>query len=454
MGQAESLPSKDEPSALFESDSKSIKNKSRPRTPSPTVKSVPRLSDLLGHQEFHVCYERIASVDLVALNVHPTRSADPMLAVLQEGRYKIGRGTTKERLNERGFLSEPTEAGASRSLTADAVFPDELQLESAAARRRALSLFAKRAKLGLVLLAGDAKGLAEWARSRASKESVADVPDGRLFALVDGYLLALCRRGLGVGKMVSIETPPVSSAHKASSPRAKSSPAKSPATHLFSTAEDDDDEVPTEAATVWTVRDGEGCCVWLADGHYYVGRFEDDMCNGEGAFSWASGTAYNGQFRDELHHGTGVKTWANGDVYSGEWRDDEMHGQGSFTWVNGDKYVGGMHAGKRSGEGVFKYANGDFSMGAYSAGQKHGFSVFTYGMGSTRLTEQGLYSYTGEFERDLMHGHGTLEWVDGSVYVGQFANDQREGRGSMKLASDGSICEGEWKGGSCVSKVM
>ena len=34
-------------------------------------------------------------------------------------------------------------------------------------------------------------------------------------------------------------------------------------------------------------------------------------------------------------------------------------------------------------------------------------------------------TYTGDWERNKMHGKGTLEWSDGKKYEGEFKNDKR-----------------------------
>ncbi len=45
-----------------------------------------------------------------------------------------------------------------------------------------------------------------------------------------------------------------------------------------------------------------------------------------------------------------------------------------------------------------------------------------------------------------MHGKGMYTWPDGRKYIGDFANDKKEGHGIFKWA-DGRVFNGLWKNG-------
>ena len=51
--------------------------------------------------------------------------------------------------------------------------------------------YAATSTAGCIILCGDAEGFSEWAKSEACKAEVKDMPDGRLFALIDGYLVGV-----------------------------------------------------------------------------------------------------------------------------------------------------------------------------------------------------------------------------------------------------------------------
>ena len=44
---------------------------------------------------------------------------------------------------------------------------------------------------GVIVLAGDAQGFSIWAQSPQCRAEVADVPEGRVFALIDGAIVAV-----------------------------------------------------------------------------------------------------------------------------------------------------------------------------------------------------------------------------------------------------------------------
>ena len=63
-----------------------------------------------------------------------------------------------------------------------------------------------------------------------------------------------------------------------------------------------------------------------------------------------------------------------------------------------------------------------------------------------RKSFPGVGVYLGALDRreELQHGYGKLFRVDGSMYLGQWVNGDREGRG-METAADGASYEGQYK---------
>jgi hypothetical protein len=49
---------------------------------------------------------------------------------------------------------------------------------------------------------------------------------------------------------------------------------------------------------------------------------------------------YEGSFVNDLKEGFGKYTWASGNVYTGEFRADEREGYGEMNWVDGSSYRG------------------------------------------------------------------------------------------------------------------
>ena len=388
----------------------------------------------------HETFLRAATSHFVALRASEgTGDADVMLAKLGVGDFKLGRGGTDEAIaslaakpNVGGvtpLIGADSSDGASRGtpLTVELVQLD-VTVRDGLVRRRFFSLCATRARFGLLLLCGSAHELALLTQSSSQLDDVADVPDGRLFALLDGYIVAIDRRGLRLPYPLSASKVDDSAGRP---------------TQLFS---DSDLGVRADdAIAVWTVEHGIGSCVWLARGHYYTGQFADDMANGHGTFVWSSGTVYTGEFRDELLHGHGKKVWVHGESYEGEWDGDLMHGHGTFHFANGDVYTGAMQNGLRCGPGTLAHwGDGCEYVGNFEAGEQHGFGTLTYARGD----ERGYGSYTGAWVCGKKHGHGAFTWQDGSEYVGEYLNDVRHGRGAMKYATGpnrDTVLEGEWR---------
>ena len=150
--------------------------------------------------------------------------------------------------------------------------------------KEAYTKYVSLSKLGCIILAGTAEKFSEWAKSKACRDEVAGVPDGRLFALIDGYIVA------------------VSAQADTASP---------------------------------TVANGKGSVVW-ADGGYYVGEIKDGEKHGEGTLTLADGVTYAGQWKDDKQHGQGTYTSADGDTYIGQWKDGQQHGLGKATLADGE----------------------------------------------------------------------------------------------------------------------
>ena len=192
---------------------------------------------------------------------------DTLYGILMRGEAKFGVGV--ERLLKGKYTPGVPLKGACPIVT-----DNHLGLHDAALVdwRSAYGTYAAATTIGAIIFAGDAEGFATWAKSKPCRDEVAGVPDGRLFALIDGYIVA------------------VSAQADTASP---------------------------------TVANGKGSVVW-ADGTYYVGEIKGGQPRGEGTKTWADGDKYVGQWKDGNRHGLGKYTFADGEVaHDGEWVNDE-----------------------------------------------------------------------------------------------------------------------------------
>ena len=65
-----------------------------------------------------------------------------------------------------------------------------------------------------------------------------------------------------------------------------------------------------------------------------------DVLNGKGTFTYASGSSYTGSFVAGKYHGEGKYEWPNGTHYIGSWQEGVMHGDGTYTDVDGREWSG------------------------------------------------------------------------------------------------------------------
>ena len=85
--------------------------------------------------------------------------------------------------------------------------------------------------------------------------------------------------------------------------------------------------------------------------------------------------------------------------------------------------------GRKSGQGKFVWANGTVYTGNFVEDQREGYGVCEWKSGASG--EPGLKYYHGEWKEGRMHGKGKFEWFDGKVYTGDYSNDVKDGYGVM-----------------------
>jgi hypothetical protein len=148
---------------------------------------------------------------------------------------------------------------------------------------------------------------------------------------------------------------------------------------------------------------------------------QGDCVNGQGTYTWPSGSKYVGQFKDNKFDGQGSYTWPDGLKYVGQWKDGNFDGQGTYTSPSGEKYVGQFKDDIRNGQGTYTWPSGKKYAGQYKDGKQNGQGTFTWPDGQ---------KYVGQFKKDMRDGKGSHTRTDGSKYVGQFKdNSPVHGRG-------------------------
>ena len=101
-------------------------------------------------------------------------------------------------------------------------------------------------------------------------------------------------------------------------------------------------------------------------------------------------------------------------------------------------YVGERNAaGQMHGQGTYTFADGSVYVGEYRDNNRTGQGTYTYASGDV---------YVGEYRDASMHGQGTFTFADGDVYAGEWRDDIRNGQGTFTYAN-GDVYVGEFRDG-------
>ena len=93
---------------------------------------------------------------------------------------------------------------------------------------------------------------------------------------------------------------------------------------------------------------------------------------------------------------------------------------------------------------TFEYSNGDVYVGQMADGEPCGRGTMTYSDDGSDRLESSLTTYEGEWRGGKHNGHGTKDWGDGLRYVGEFVDGRMHGEGSYTL-EDGYVMEGRFE---------
>ena len=171
----------------------------------------------------------------------------------------------------------------------------------------------------------------------------------------------------------------------------------------------------------------------------YIGSRDQTNCfDGHGHAQFTNGHTYTGDFKDGMMEGSGVYKWSNGTIYSGRFQRNQITGSGTYTWSDGTIYAGGVLRGMRHGHGILKGPNGSpYYKGSWLLGRRHGFGVLAYNAEFT-------CRYVGDWVDDNREGRGTMHYASGNVYAGEWSRGNKCGYGKMSWRQPGEYYEGSW----------
>jgi hypothetical protein len=157
-----------------------------------------------------------------------------------------------------------------------------------------------------------------------------------------------------------------------------------------------------------------------------------------------SGDILEGQFVHGLWTGYGkCISQKTGQVYTGYFLDAPIkHGQGICIYLDGRVFDGTYSHGSKV-DGKMTYEDKSVYLGQWHNNARHGRGTYTFPNGVI---------YRGEFVQDQFCGEGMLTCTSGVRYVGGWKNGIRHGHG-RDFRADGTMIrqEGMWKNGKRLS---
>lgn len=169
-----------------------------------------------------------------------------------------------------------------------------------------------------------------------------------------------------------------------------------------------------------SLREGYGILV-TSDWQHFSGMFKNDLPSGEGRIIFNNGDLLVGKFRGNSIDGVAELHRVQKDtVYTGQFLGNMPNGQGQLRSTVGDAgYTGEWKNGLKSGYGSEKWEDGTLYEGNFLEDQKHGNGKFTW---PDRAT------YEGQFQYNSICGKGVHKWGDGRIFTGGWLDNKMHGK--------------------------
>lgn len=145
-------------------------------------------------------------------------------------------------------------------------------------------------------------------------------------------------------------------------------------------------------------------------------------------------------------NGTGTYRYSGNSKYTGQFQNGLRHGKGRMTYTDGNVYEGQFYFGKKQGDnGTMTFAaNGDKYVGQWKNDQPNGRGIYYF---ATRER------YEGDFLNGAFEGQGTMYYPDGAYYKGSWSKNRKHGAGAF-LFADGREKRGNWAMGKYVDNSV
>ncbi len=187
-------------------------------------------------------------------------------------------------------------------------------------------------------------------------------------------------------------------------------------------------------------RNGNGEYIW-EDSTKYVGAWSNDLMNGDGVLSYASGIELSGQFFDNNLYDGAITLTRDNYVFSIMIEDGVSNGEYAINNNYEETYRGSIYSQKVKGTGEIEYKNNDKYEGEIVGGKKQGYGEYTWSNGTR---------YVGYWKDDTMNGSGTYYYGDTQRIEGTFVNGKPNGT-CYYYDKDGTAYTSYWNNGEQTS---
>lgn len=173
---------------------------------------------------------------------------------------------------------------------------------------------------------------------------------------------------------------------------------------------------------------------WFAyRGEFSQGRIVNGTAEMNGSF-------YEGPFLDNLPNGPGMTRSTEGLVTMGTYQRGRLDPtMVEYTWPSRSRYRGQIHPQTLAmhGKGVMEYGDGSMYEGEFKENQREGAGVMKFPDGET---------HRGTFVGGRLEGQGSIVFANQARYEGELRAGEPSGPGRMEFA-DGTFCEGGFLAG-------
>ena len=156
----------------------------------------------------------------------------------------------------------------------------------------------------------------------------------------------------------------------------------------------------------------------------YIVAYINNQKNGKGKLIVPDQFIYEGNFKDDLFDGYGEYKSKQYN-YFGYYSCGKKSGKGKeINLIKNIEYEGDFKDDKRNGFGKEKNPDGTIYIGEFKDNQKHG-------QGTLILDGIKTWTYKGDFKNDKISGKGRFKWNEKKQYIGEWENNELSGYGIL-----------------------